>query len=237
MSFFALIFLSFLTNQTEENETLKTPFEIFKKLKAFFVSVSENCFLFLRTKDTQKHVWQLFPVFLNLFFVFLIWWFWRTISSWFLCFLYCERKKKKTQKIMEYKKKNTRGEQKNHSHRINHKPSKYVSYNKFNQIPNPHREQTHKPSNLCSQNFLFQMRKLISYNVGNGGNVAIWTSHGQRRWVNICVCERDKRTEKWRCWDEKGREECGLCGMRGRDREKKDGWDRFQEKKKVQMKN
>ena len=75
MSFFALIFLSFLTNQTEENETLKTPFEIFKKLKAFFVSVSENCFLFLRTKDTQKHVWQLFPVFLNLFFVFLIWWF------------------------------------------------------------------------------------------------------------------------------------------------------------------
>ena len=117
----------------------------FFKLRACLVSVSENCFLFLKIKDTKKHVWQLFPVFLNLFSMFLIWWFWRTILSCFSCFLHCERKKK-----------NTHGEQKNYSQRTNHKPLKNVSYNKFNQIPNPHREQTHKPSILCSQNFLFQ---------------------------------------------------------------------------------
>ena len=95
MSFFALIFLSFLTNQRKEDEILKTPFEFFLKIRACLISVSENCFLFLKIKDTKKHVWQFFPVFLNLFSMFLIWWFCRTISSCFSCFLHCERKKKK----------------------------------------------------------------------------------------------------------------------------------------------
>ena len=44
------------------------------------------------------------------------------------------------------------------------------------------------------------------------------------------MCVREIRgMEKWRCWDERGRVECGLCGMRGRDREKRDGCDRYQE--------
>ena len=115
MRFFALIFLSFLTNQRKEDEILKTPFEFFFKLRACLVSVSENCFLFLKIKDTKKHVWQLFPVFLNLFSMFLIWWFWRTISSCFSCFLHYERKKTKAQKNHGEQKKNTRGEQKDHS--------------------------------------------------------------------------------------------------------------------------
>ena len=154
-----------------------------------FISVSKNYFLFLRTKDTQKHVWQLFPVFLNLFSMFLIWWFWRTISSCFSCFLHCEWKKKKhsrrTKKPL----------------RTNHKPSKNVSYNKFNQIPNPHIENKPTSPQICAlkilfSNFLLQMRKLIDCSVGHGGNATIWTSHGQWRWVNICVCVRDKRTGK-----------------------------------------
>ena len=99
MSFFALIFLSFLTNQMEKNETLETSFEIFKKLRACLVSISEYCFLFLRTKNTQKQIW----------------WFWRTISSCFSCFLHYERKKTKAQKNHGEQKKNTRGEQKDHS--------------------------------------------------------------------------------------------------------------------------
>ena len=51
MSFFAFIFLSFLTNQTEKNETLKTPFENFKMLilshiesYEFFMSLFGFCF-------------------------------------------------------------------------------------------------------------------------------------------------------------------------------------------------
>ena len=44
MSFFHLIFLSILTNQTDENETLKTIFEILKNLRACLVSVSEYVF-------------------------------------------------------------------------------------------------------------------------------------------------------------------------------------------------
>ena len=186
MSLFALIFLIFLTNQTEENKTLKTPFEIFKKLRACLVSVSKNCFLFLKIKDTKKHVWQLFPMFLNLFSVFLIWWFWRTISSCFSCFLHCE-----------WKKKNTREEQKNHWEQITNLQKMYPTTNFF-QIPNPHIENKPTSPQICAlkiffSNFLLQMRKSIGYSVGNGGNAAIWNSHGQWRWVNICVHERDKR--------------------------------------------
>ena len=54
MSFSLIIFLSFLTNQTEENETLKTTFEIFKKLKLFFVFST----LWMEEKKTQKKSWR-----------------------------------------------------------------------------------------------------------------------------------------------------------------------------------
>ena len=43
------------------------------------------------------------------------------------------------------------------------------------------------------------------------------------------MCEREIRVGKWRCWDERGREECGWYGTRGRDHEKIDGWERPQE--------
>ena len=60
MSFFPLIFLSFLTNQTEENKTLKTTFEIFKNLRAYLVSVFEYCFLFLRKlfQNIKNNLWK-----------------------------------------------------------------------------------------------------------------------------------------------------------------------------------
>ena len=154
----------------EENEPLKTTFEIFKKLRACLVSISEYCFLFLRTKNTQKQIW----------------WFWRTISSCFSCFLHCE-----------WKKKNTREEQKNHWEQITNLQKMYPTTNFF-QIPNPHIENKPTSPQICAlkiffSNFLLQMRKSIGYSVGNGGNAAIWNSHGQWRWVNICVHERDKR--------------------------------------------
>ena len=65
-------------------------------------------------------------------------------------------------------------------------------------IPNPHAKNILTSPQICVlksffSNFLLQMWKLIGYSVGDGGNAAIWTSHGQWRWVNICVHERDKR--------------------------------------------
>ena len=165
------------------------------------IVVSKNCFLCLRIENTQKHVWQLFPLFSNLFSMFSIWYFWKTISTCFPYFLHYELNQKKKKWHVENKLQTLQN----------------ASYNKLNQIPNPHIENKHTNPKICVLNFFFPIsfsKWEINACVDGDDNAAIWTSHGAME-VGKYVYVRERKirgVEKWRWWDEWWREQCGFYG-------------------------